>query len=467
MARDEDDVLNSMIETVEEIDPTIDVAKGPINESALTPWAKEVSYVEGLVEHLGQFWQLENLENLSADEIEQVGRNFAQELGQGTASEGFLTFYTYEAPTSDVTIPTGTLASTEDSEYVYQTTQEATLSATNVAAFYNAENRRYEITVPGEAVERGSDFDAKIGRISVMLSQIPGITGVVSTSDFEGGSADQTSDEFADDLRDLPLGNSLGTPGGLQSLAIRFSGGAVQDSAVVSAADSDIYERYNITGMRMGIDLYIIGSRLGPSTYSYTTTGTETRVILPDQPVLAVTSVLVDGVAASFTLDPDTDPTRRGSVFAQDAVVLDTAPGAGKNVFVSFTYNKLIAELQGEMGGADANLFRTNILVREGKKVECVVIATVSSFGVGNRKSEVEETSFDYFKDPTLLGSRQTFPLELDPANYRELIESKLSVVFESIEQFNRPDRATAEVQTIIFAEHEYPELSLTIISAG
>ncbi len=467
MARDQDDVLNSMVESVEEVDPTIDVAKGPINESALTPWSKEVSFVEAKVDHLGDFWQLENTDNLSTEEIEQVGRNFAQELGQGSPSQGFLTFFTHEAPTSDITIPTGTLAATEDSDFVYQTTQEIVLSATNVAAFFNAENRRYEITSPGEAVERGSDFDAKQGRINVMLSQISGITGVVNTTDFEGGTADQTADEFGDDLRDLPLGNSLGTPGGLQALAIRVAGGTLQDTAVVSAADSDLYERYNVTGMRMGIDLYVIGSRLGPATHSHTTTGTETQVILPNQPVLEVTSVLVDGVAASFSFQADTDPTRRGSTLAQDSIVLATAPGAGKEVFVKFTYNKLIEELQGEMGGADANLFKTNILIREGKKVTCEVIASVASFGAGNRKSDVEDASADFFKDPTFLSSRQTFPLELDPGDFREALEAKLAIVFQSVIKFQRPDRATADVQTIILAENEYPDLDLTIISAG
>jgi len=467
MARDQDDVLTSMQETVEEIDHTIDVRKGPIYESALVPWSKEVSDTETKVDHLGDFFQLEKLSNLSEEEIDGVGRNFGQEVSQGTPSQGFLLFYTHEAPGSDITIPTGTLVSTEDSEYVYQTTTEATFSATNIAAFYNAENRRYEITIPGEAVERGSDYDAKQGRISVMLSPISGVTGVVNSTDFEGGTADQTTTEFADDLRDLPLGNSLGTPGGLQAVALRTAGGVIQDSAVVSSADTDLYERYNLTGMRMGIDLYIIGSRLGPTTYSYTTVGTETRVVLDKQPVLAITSVLINGAAVNYTFQQDTDPNRRGSSYAQDAIVLETVPGPGKDVFVQYTYNMLMEQLQSDVTANDTNLFRTNILVREGKKVRCEVVASIASYGAGNRKTDVEELTQDFFMDPTFLSSRQTFPLELDPGDYREALEQHLSIVFGSIVKFNRPDRATADVQTIIFAENEYPDLDLTIISAG
>jgi len=112
MARDQEDVLTSMQETVEEIDPSIDVQKGPIYESALVPWSKEVADTENKVDHLGDFFQLEQLGNLSEEEIDQVGRNFGPELAQGSPSQGFLLFYTYQAPTSDITIPTGTLVST-------------------------------------------------------------------------------------------------------------------------------------------------------------------------------------------------------------------------------------------------------------------------------------------------------------------------------------------------------------------
>ena len=115
MSRDQDAVLTSMVETVEEIDPSIDVRKGPVYESALVPWSKEVAGTEAKVDHLGDFFQLEKLTNLSSAEISQVGRNFGQEVSQGTPSQGFLLFYTYAAPSGDLTIPAGTLVSTEDS----------------------------------------------------------------------------------------------------------------------------------------------------------------------------------------------------------------------------------------------------------------------------------------------------------------------------------------------------------------
>lgn len=466
MARDQDEVLNSQEETINEVDPSIDVSKGPIYESGLLPWSKEVASTEQQVEHLGQLYQLEKAELWEQEEIEFVGRNFGQEFGKGTPSQGFLTFYTYEPPTSDVTIASNTLASTEGGDYVYQTIEEAILYSDSAVAFYNASTRRYEITVPAEAVERGSEYDAKVGRINVLMTNIDGITGVVSSSDFEGGTADQTKEEFAQDLRELPLGNSLGTPGGIQNLAIRAVFGELQDSAVVTPADIGTWERSAQVGMRMSVDLYVLGLRLGPTTYSYTTVGTETRVVLDKQPVREVTSVLVNGSAVTYTFDQDTDPTRRGSPNAQDAIVLDTAPGAGATVFVSYTYNKLIESIQAEVGDDSEDMFRANILVREGKKVTCSVVLTISSYGAGTRKTDVEDFIANYFKDPTRITTRQTFPLEIEPTDFRDTLENELSVTVKSIDEFNRPDRAVMDVQTILFAKNEYPDLELTLISA-
>ena len=177
--------------------------------------------------------------------------------------------------------------------------------------------------------------------------------------------------------------------------------------------------------------------------------------------------MLVDGVAASYTFDPDTDPNRRGSLYAQAAIVLDTAPGAGKSVCVTYTYNKLIETLQYELGDDSLDLFNANIVVREGKTVETKVTISISSYGAGSRKSDVEDFAVEYFGDPTRITTRKTFPLEIDPRNFRDTLENELTVTVQSIDEFNRPDRATTEVQTIVYAKNEYPDLDITVISVG
>lgn len=466
MPRSSDEVLRSMQDTVESVDPSIDVRKGPIYESALLPWAPEIATNEADISHLGELYQMEKLQLWKPEEVEVLGRNFGQQYGQGTNSQGYLTFVAFEIPADDIPIPTGTLAATEDSTYVYQTIEPAVFYAASASAYYISSRRRYEIKVAAEAVASGPDYDVRPNRINVMLTPISGITSVFNEAEFSGGFSDQTISEFALDLRELPLGNSAGSPGGLQALAIRVSGGVVEDSAVVTPADIGVYERLSDTSMRFGLDLYIIGSRMGLAYDTKTTVASEVEFVLDNQPVINVSSVLVSGAAVSFTFVPDTEPSRRGSPAALDKIVLASAPGAGQTVTVTYTYNKLIADLQSECSGMESQLFGANTLVRAGKLVTCDVEVAIASYGAGTRKTDVEQWITYWFQDPSLITTRQRFYESADPAQFIGTLESEMSVSVGALTKFNRPDRATQNVQTIVFAKNEYPTLNLRVTSA-
>lgn len=467
MARTQDDVLQSMQESVEAIDPTIDVAKGPVYESMLLPWAKEGGYVEGLVAALGDYWQLENVTQLNQEKVELVGRAYGLEYGKGDPSQGYLTFWATEIPDSDVIIAVGTLVSTNDGAYVYQTTEQATFYVVNAAAYYNSSNRRYEIKVAAEAVERGSEYDAKQGRINTMVTSLDGITGVVNEEDFEGGYSDQTISEFAEDLLELPLGNSLGSVGGLKSLLLRGYASSIQDLAVVTPGDAGVFERFTETNLRAAVDLYVAGSRIGTAYQSYTTAGFETTVTLEKQPALAVSSVLVNGTAASFVFSADTQPARRGSTAAQSSVSFTypgvVAAGPGNTVYVVYTYDVLVEKLQAEMGNEQEDLFNTDVRVRSAKQVPTLVELAVASWGTGNTREDVEDWISEWFKDPTGLTTRTKFIGAADPEDFKEAIQAQLGVRLSRIEKFQRTDLALLDVGPIAYQKSEVPALTVTI----
>jgi hypothetical protein len=79
----------------------------------------------------------------------------------------------------------------------------------------------------------------------------------------------------------------------------------------------------------------------------------------------------------------------------------------------------------------------------------------------------VEEFITNYFADPSRITNRVTFPLEVDPLDFKNELEDALTVTVKSIDEFNRPDRAVMDVQTIIYAKNEYPDLDITVATAG
>jgi len=471
VARSEDDIIESLQESTAAIDTSICTSYGPVYESMHKPWAKEAAYVEGLVEHLGAMWQLENVDDLAQAEIEQVGLSYGIEFGRGDPSQGHLLFWTLERPVSDINIDEGTLASTEDGNYIYKTLVGTVMYSLNAEAYWNSSTRRYEITVAAEAVETGSDYDAKATRINTMINSIQGITGVYNVDDFEGGTADQTIAEYAKMLQALQLGNSLGTDGGLMINLYKTYGGSIWDLAVVTPADVGVYERIMDTNMRAAVDIYVLGSRLNVDYQSYTTLGTETSVVLTQQPAKVVTSVLINGVAASFVLTEDIDPAKRGSVNALSTVTWTYPSGmaavAGNSVYITYTYNGLIATLQEVSEAVQGELFDTSTVVREGKAVPTTVRLTINSYGVGNRQSDVETWVTRWFRDTTQITTKQRFIGEADPDIMRKDLERGLGVTLKHIEIFRRDDMSTWPVQIIGYEANEYPDLDLTILSAG
>ena len=465
MARDIDEIARSMAATTALINPQVDTTKGPVYETSHYPWAVEISKQEQANDALAQRYQFERADAWSTEEIASIGRDYGMSLLQGTPSQGYLTFYAYEINVDQISIDEGTLASTDDGKFFYKTLQQAVMYRSNIAAYYMSSRRRFEITVPAEAAEIGPDYDCAENSVRVIQTPIAGIAGVTS-SEFRGGSTNLSLQEFVDDLRSVLLGNSLGTPGGLANLGIRFSQGMIEDTAVLTPADVGLFERLPNGAMRSAIDIYIIGSRIGVADHTYVTAGSETVIVLPagTVPLMGVTSVLVDGTAVSYTIAKDTSAERRGTVHAMDSVVLDAIPGPGHVVYMSYTFNKLVLDTHNYMNESSSQLFRTDGVVREGKQVEVEVEVVLTSYGAGARVSDVENFATRWFRDPTLLTSRQHFVLELDPKAFADDLTARLSVTVV-LNKFRRPDRATDNVQPLIFAPHEYPVVTLRVVA--
>ena len=103
-----------------------------------------------------------------------------------TASKAYgeITFYLAEVSETDVEIPSGTVCSVEGSEFIqFQTTESAVITAGSES-----------VTVPAEALEIGSDYNAKAGTVTVLVNPPGYINRIENEFDFIGGYDDE-SDE--------------------------------------------------------------------------------------------------------------------------------------------------------------------------------------------------------------------------------------------------------------------------------
>jgi Baseplate J-like protein len=457
MARDEEEVIQSMVQTVNSIDPSVDVTVGPIYDFVIRPTSKEVSSAEGEAEHLSQLYSLDFVEEATDAEVKALGDNFGIGQGRGTAATGFLTFYTYAAPSvgTQINISRGTLASTQDGRYTYQTTEAAVLSGDTASSFFNATRQIYEITVRASAVSVGEEYDIPPYRVTKLNTNVSGINGVENRTRFQNGTTSESRADYVDRIQDRFLGMEIGTSGGLVTAVKAYDTSNIKDVATIFSTDHTLFRRKILTP---GIDVYVIGEVTETTTENYTAIGGETSIPLRQRPVLSVTQVKVNGSSVTWEFIKDDSKELGGSVRANDYVLLATPLNAADIVEVQYTYNKLLIDISDSLF-TWRGLFGTDILVRTPWTALVTIDITVTilaNFGASRTQSQVDAIIREYVEP-------QQFVDALFPEVLREQIGSSIAGVSTVIfNKFTRSDFGTLDTEVIELLKYETSEIDDT-----
>lgn len=101
-------------------------------------------------------------------------------------SSGVLTFYVDTPSDTELSVPKGTVCSVKDSPYIqFETSEAAVLPAGETST-----------DVAATAIAPGSQFNAKVQTVCVMVDCPKGISGVINNSAFKGGTDDETDESL-------------------------------------------------------------------------------------------------------------------------------------------------------------------------------------------------------------------------------------------------------------------------------
>lgn len=454
MARTQDEILQSLVESLRAIDQSVDVAKGPVYNFLLRPVPIELQKTEADVERL-TILTTQQLDRVATeDEIAALATNFSIRLGGGRASRTRnQTFYTSTRPTSDVAIDRGILIGTEDQRYTYFVSERAVLPANTIDNFYNAATRRYEISAPCEATAVGPDFDLPPTRVSKLITRVPGIDGTVNNNAYEGGQEAETGTNAVDRIRAKFAGLDPETGGGIKSDIRNFDPENVTDVSLVYPKDRALFRRYTA---RPAIDAYVIGAAIETTSETYVATGGETTLSLAYQPVDTVTSVTVNGTNVTFDTIEDTSRETGGSAIATTYVLLETALVAADVVTTQYSYNALIYEMQDQLFGLERP-FDTDVLAREPRilTVDVSIDATLlPSADEARVYVAIESKLYDlietaYFQDI------------LQPEIVREqLRDSVTGIATLRVTRFRRSTVSIADIETVPLQKNEVARIN-------
>ena len=184
--------------------------------------------------------------------IEARVGNYGVSRRLSTISSGEVTFFTTRKPTLSYQIPLGTIVSGGGASF--RTIEEAVISVSNLASYYNPAQRRWEITVPVQAVSGGSVGNVVAGQIR--SSGVPNLS-VINNSSFFGGSDLETNYDLIMRTMNAISGSDVGTERGFLQAAADVVG--VQNVKVVASGHELMQRDKDSSGTHRGgkVDIWV------------------------------------------------------------------------------------------------------------------------------------------------------------------------------------------------------------------
>jgi len=463
--RDVDEIIEAMNNTFDEIDPTIDVAKGPLGV-LIYATAIELSRTEQQAAYLSTVYQLEKAEDIDADDIEALGNNYSLDPNVGNLADAVVTFYRGSRPESgqSYVVPEGSLVGTDDARYTFITTTDTVMNGDNPDIYYNPTERRYEIRVEVEAISIGDDFNLPSDTITSILSGVTDFDGVTNTEAALGGQDPIDSIAFRNLIWNNLQALNADLAGRLITTVSEYDSG-VTDVGIVSSSELDLFERQAYIQGRTALDIYVITDTISPELQTFTSLGGEIFFPIDNPPVQSVRYVMVDGERAAFQFIPDSVRAFRGSPRANDRVKLTEVLQPGQTVEIQYFNYQGIIDSYNALQGAQKP-FGNDVLVRLAFAVPIFVAARITAASAEDQtavQAEVLDFTDSYFRDPVSpSATRRLFVDRLDPADYQQqVLASVAGISTFTVLSFVRLDVGVQDLSVIeLDGKTEYPVLS-------
>ena len=466
MARSAVEIANSITTTLRGINPSIDLEVGPTYDYLIRPLPREMAQTEQAVSDLQVFYSDKFATVATPEQIAQFATHFglAPDIGGFAATSVYL-YRTSAPPVSSIfTVPVGTLVGTQDLSYIFRVTSEATMYGNFAATYYNPSSNRYEIQVLVQAVGPGTVYNLPSGRLTKLMTNVPGFDGITQRAAAYGGTEPENASQLASRMQAQFLAMDRNSAGGLQRLAQNFNPTQVLATALIRPSDRLEFRRLTDGP---AIDLCIKGVVNQIYREDYLAVGGETTIpIVVNRTATSAGQVSQNGTVLAANLwmfVADQSPSVRGSTRAGPVIELLAPLNANDIIAVTGIKNALLDQLQSLYVQGDNSLFNTDILVRGFIDLPIVVtmdIRVSSSPSNGGSVDGIQQVISSLL---TNLIEPDTIPTLLIPKTIESLVQALLpDIKSVTLTQFRRQYSSIDRVENIVPLKNEIPRYNAT-----
>lgn len=437
-------------------DSTLDVRVGSLSKIFIQPLAKVAAQINLDLAHLSDILSLINWNVMTDEELEDFASNYFVVRDLGGRATGYVFFRTKTKPTVDIVIPAGfPVGSEPDSQgrtVTYIVTQSVTMFAAFADTYFNVIDQVYEIQAPIEALELGSQASLPAGRVNRLLRSIAGIDSVINKDAISLVSDRETNEELKNRILLVNSGIQVSVPSGLKYDILSRKN--ITDVSLVYKGDSLLTREDKDVG---AIDAYVLDSQSEQIIEVFRFNG---DYVLRKQPVLSLVSVVDSSSVnrtSNFNLVKDTGIYAE-SVRASD--IIEYLGGIdnliGTLFTVTYTVDKVIRDLQSIYEAEDADVFARDLLFRRAKKVDIVIIGTVTVLGGFDAvvvKQNVRDRIFNYVNGLKLGNDVERADVIFEAKN----VSGVDNVVFTD---FRKVTQVSGTVNDIVIEKNEYARIS-------
>ena len=208
----------------------------------------------------------QDTQNLINEQFDLLGEDAGLTRLGSTQSTVVLTFYTYQQPTSSITIPEGATVSTSPdsttSALVFITQGQGTINIANLASFYNSTTGWWGVSVPAQCTQPGSVGNVGAGTIRQTVSGVPSGVNVTNLVGALYGSDQESNSAFAARIQARKFtGNDSSSANGYRVTALSTPG--IISAQVVAAGDLEMLRDWDPTRQKHvfgAVDIYVRGT---------------------------------------------------------------------------------------------------------------------------------------------------------------------------------------------------------------